>query len=50
MTCIVHLISLEHAGWKERRAVVADRKPVYTASTVEAALAELAAFGQGEWG
>ncbi|MFS8981659.1 IS256 family transposase, partial [Cupriavidus necator] len=51
-TCIVHLIrnSLEYASWKERRAVAAALKPVYTAPTVEAALAELAAFEQGEWG
>ncbi|SOZ73623.1 hypothetical protein CBM2626_U10045 [Cupriavidus taiwanensis] len=51
-TCIVHLIrnSLEYANWKERRAVAAALKPVYTALTVEAALAELAAFENGEWG
>ncbi len=51
-TCIVHLIrnSLEYASWKERRAVAAALKPVYTAPTVEAALAELAAFEQGQWG
>ncbi|SOY74939.1 hypothetical protein CBM2592_P250003 [Cupriavidus taiwanensis] len=51
-TCIVHLIrnSLEYANWKERRAVAAALKPVYTAPTVEAALAELAAFENGEWG
>ncbi|WP_147299709.1 transposase, partial [Cupriavidus taiwanensis] len=48
----VHLIrnSLEYANWKERRAVAAALKPVYTAPTVEAALAELAAFENGEWG
>uniref|UniRef100_A0A375HAD8 Mutator family transposase n=1 Tax=Cupriavidus taiwanensis TaxID=164546 RepID=A0A375HAD8_9BURK len=50
-TCIVHLIrnSLSYAGWKERRAVAAALKPVYTAPTVEAALAELASFEQSEW-
>ena len=51
-TCIVHLIrnSPEYASWKERRAVAAALKPVYTAPTVEVALAELAAFEQGQWG
>ncbi len=48
-TCIVHLIrnSLEYASWKERRAVAAALKPVYTAPTVKAALAELAASSKG---
>ncbi len=48
-TCIVHLIrnSLEYASWKERRTVAAALKPVYTATSAEAALAELAAFEQG---
>ncbi|EON19114.1 transposase, partial [Cupriavidus sp. GA3-3] len=51
-TCIVHLIrnSLEYASWKERRAVAAALKPVYTAPSAEAALAELEAFEQGQWG
>ncbi|SPS02388.1 transposase, IS256 family [Cupriavidus taiwanensis] len=51
-TCIVHLIrnSLEYASWKERRTVAAALKPVYTAPTVEAALAELEAFENGQWG
>ncbi len=51
-TCIVHLIrnSLEYASWKERRTVAAALKPVYTATSAEAALAELAAFEQGKWG
>lgn len=50
-TCIVHLIrnSVNYAGWKERRTVAAALKPVYTAPTVEAALAELAVFEQSEW-
>ncbi|SCB18867.1 Transposase (or an inactivated derivative) [Cupriavidus alkaliphilus] len=50
-TCIVHLIrnSVNYAGWKERRTVAAALKPVYTAPTVESALAELAVFEQSEW-
>ncbi|MEN7531941.1 IS256 family transposase, partial [Cupriavidus sp. DL-D2] len=51
-TCIVHLIrgSLDYAGWKDRRAVAAALKPIYTAPSAEAAMAELAAFEQGQWG
>ncbi|NMK44784.1 IS256 family transposase [Achromobacter sp. Bel] len=51
-TCIVHLIrsSLDYASWKERRTVAAALKPIYTAATVEAALAALTTFEQGPWG
>ncbi|CAB3898892.1 IS256 family transposase [Achromobacter animicus] len=51
-TCIVHLIrsSLEYASWKERRTVAAALRPIYTATTVEAALAALEQFEQGPWG
>jgi len=51
-TCIVHLIrsSLDYASWKERRTVAAALKPIYSAATVEAALAALEAFEQGPWG
>lgn len=51
-TCIVHLIrsSPDYASWKERRTVAAALKPIYTAPTVEAALAALAGFEQGPWG
>lgn len=51
-TCIVHLIrsSLDYANWKERRVVAAALKPIYTAPTVEAALAALVEFEQGPWG
>lgn len=51
-TCIVHLIraSLDYASWKERRTVAAALKPIYTAATVEAALAALGEFEQGPWG
>ena len=51
-TCIVHLIrnSLDYAGWKERKALAAALKPIYTAPSAEAALAELQAFEDGSWG
>ena len=51
-TCIVHLIrnSLNYASWKERKALAAAIKPIYTAPSAEAALAELDAFEQGPWG
>jgi putative transposase len=45
-TCIVHLLrnSVRYVAWKDRRALLADLKPVYTAPTEEAALDALAAF------
>lgn len=45
-TCIVHLIrnSLDYASWKDRKALAAAIKPIYTAPTAEAAEAELDAF------
>ena len=51
-TCIVHLIrnSLEYASWKDRKALAAAIKPIYTAVSAEAALAELEAFEAGVWG
>jgi putative transposase len=51
-TCIVHLIrnSLDYASWKERKALAAAIKPIYTAPSTEAAMAELEAFAQGPWG
>ena len=51
-TCIVHLIrnSLDYASWKDRKALAAAIKPIYTAPNAEAALAELDAFAQGPWG
>ncbi len=51
-TCIVHLIrnSLDYPNWKERKALAAAIRPIYTAPTAEAALAELEAFAQGPWG
>jgi putative transposase len=51
-TCIVHLIrnSLDYASWKERKALAAAIKPIYTAPSAEAAQAELDAFAAGPWG
>jgi putative transposase len=51
-TCIVHLIrnSLDYASWKDRKALAAAIKPIYTAANAEAAQAELDAFEQGPWG
>jgi putative transposase len=51
-TCIVHLIrnSLSYASWKERKALAAAIKPIYTASSAEAAEAALDAFEAGPWG
>lgn len=51
-TCIVHLIrnSLDFASWKERKALAAALKSIYTAASAEAAQAQLDAFEQGLWG
>jgi len=51
-TCIVHLIrnSLDYASWKDRKALAAAIKPIYTAPSAEAARAELDAFAEGPWG
>jgi transposase-like protein len=51
-TCIVHLIrnSLSYASWKERKALAAAIKPIYTAPSAEAAEAALDAFEAGPWG
>ena len=51
-TRIVHLIrnSSDYASWKDRKELVAAIKPIYTAPSAEAALAELDAFAQGPWG
>ena len=51
-TCIVHLIrnSLDYASWKDRKALAAAIKPIYTAPSAEAAQAELDAFEHGPWG
>ena len=51
-TCIVHLIrnSLDYASWKDRKALAAAIRPIYTATSAEAAMVELDAFAQGPWG
>ena len=57
-TCIpgsspgMHLIrnSLDYASWKDRKALAAALRPVYTAVSAEAAEAALDAFEAGEWG
>ncbi|HYD79642.1 MAG TPA: IS256 family transposase [Paucimonas sp.] len=51
-TCIVHLIrnSLDYASWKDRKALAAAIRPIYTAPSAEAAQAELDAFAEGPWG
>jgi len=51
-TCIVHLIrnSLDYASWKDRKQLAAAIKPIYTATSAEAAQAQLEAFEQGPWG
>ena len=48
-TCIVHLIrnSLEHVGWKERKALASELKSIYQAPNADAAEAALRAFEQG---
>jgi transposase-like protein len=51
-TCIVHLIrtSLDYAGWKDRRALAAALKPIYTAADADAARKALYAFAESSWG
>ena len=51
-TCIVHLIrnSLDYASWKDRKALAAAIKPIYTAVSAESAEAALATFATGAWG
>jgi len=51
-TCIVHLIrnSLDFASWKDRKALAAAIKPIYTAVSAEAAESELNEFEAGPWG
>ena len=51
-TCIVHLLrnSLELVSWKDRKAVAAAIRPIYTAVNAQAAEAALDAFQASEWG
>jgi len=50
-TCVVHLIrnSVRFTSYKDRRAVVANLKPIYTAPTVDAAAMALDEF-EATWG
>jgi putative transposase len=49
--CIVHLVraSLNYVNWKDRKAVVADLKPIYRAATAEQACEERDRFEE-KWG
>jgi transposase-like protein len=51
-TCIVHLIrnSLDYANWKDRKPLAAALRPIYAATSAEAAAVALDAFADGEWG
>jgi putative transposase len=51
-TCIVHLIryTMQFASWKERKAIVAELKPIYRADHADAARQALEAFDEGPWG
>ena len=51
-TCLVHLIrnSLDLVGWKERKALAAALRLIYTAANAEAAQAALETFAAGPWG
>jgi putative transposase len=51
-TCIVHLLrnSLDFANWKERKALAAALRSIYTAASADAALLVLDAFERGPWG
>lgn len=49
-TCIVHMVrnSLRYVSWKDRKGVVADLRPIYTAATEEASAVALDAF-EAKW-
>lgn len=51
-TCIVHLIrnSLHYASWKDRNAMAAALRPIYTAVNADAAAMALDDFESGPWG
>ncbi|MCB1837916.1 MAG: IS256 family transposase [Alcanivoracaceae bacterium] len=46
--CIVHMVrnSLKYVSWKDYKAITADLKQIYKASTEDAALLELERFGE----
>ena len=45
-TCVVHLTrnSMRYASWKDRKAIAAGLRPIYTATTIEAAEQALETF------
>ena len=51
-TCIAHLIrnSLDYASWRDRKLLAAALRPVYTATSAEAAEQALNDFERGAWG
>ena len=51
-TCLVHLMrqSLDLASWKERKALAAALRPIYTAPHAEAAAEALTTFEASAWG
>jgi putative transposase len=51
-TCVVHVVrrSLDFASWKDRKALAAAIRQIYTAPTADAAAAALEAFAAGPWG
>ena len=42
--------SLDYASWKDRKGLEAAIRPIYTATSAEAAMTELEAFAQRPWG
>ena len=50
-TCVIHLIraSLRFCSWKDRRAITTALRPIYTATTLEAAEDAMDTF-ELEWG
>ena len=51
-TCVVHLIraSMRFVNYKDRKAVAAALKPIYTAANAQSARAELDIFAGSNWG
>ena len=51
-TSIAQLIrdSLDFASWKERKALAAALRPIYSAESADAAMVVLEALGRGPWG
>jgi putative transposase len=51
-TCLVHLVrrSLDLASWKDRKALAAALREIYTAPSADAASAALDALAAGPWG